>query len=43
VPDLADELVETIMALVASGRITEARIDESIERLDVLAFGAAIE
>ena len=26
-----------------SGRITEARIDESIDRLDVLAFGAAIE
>ncbi|MEX1170844.1 MAG: glycoside hydrolase family 3 N-terminal domain-containing protein [Chloroflexota bacterium] len=43
VPDLAEELVETIMALLASGRITEGRIDESIERLDVLAFGAAIE
>ncbi len=43
VPDLAQELVETIEGLVASGRITEARIDESIERLDVLVFGAAIE
>jgi beta-N-acetylhexosaminidase len=43
VPDLAEELVETILALVASGRITEGRIDESIDRLDVLVFGAAIE
>jgi len=43
VPDLAIELVETIAGLVASGRITEARIDESVERLDVLAFGSAIE
>jgi beta-N-acetylhexosaminidase len=43
VPDLAAELVETIVRLVASGRITASRIDESIERLDVLAFGTAIE
>lgn len=43
VPDLAQELVETIAGLVASGRISEGRIDESIERLDVLVFGAAIE
>ena len=43
VPDLAMEVVETIAGLVASGRVTEARIDESIERLDVLAFGSAIE
>lgn len=43
VPDLATELVETIAALVESGRISERRIDESIERLDVLVFGAAIE
>ena len=43
VPDLASELVETIVALVDSGRISERRIDESIDRLDVLAFGAAIE
>ena len=43
VPDLAEQLVETIVALVESGRISEGRIDESIERLDVLAFGAAIE
>jgi len=43
VPDLAEQLVETIVALVESGRISEGRIDESIERLDVLVFGAAIE
>jgi beta-N-acetylhexosaminidase len=43
VPDLAAELVETILGLVASGRITETRIDQSIERLDVLAVGSAIE
>ena len=43
VPDLAAELVETIVSLVDSGRISERRIDESIDRLDVLAFGAAIE
>jgi len=43
VPDLAAELVETILALVGSGRISEARIDQSIERIDVLAVGSAIE
>jgi beta-N-acetylhexosaminidase len=43
VPTLATDLVDTIEGLVASGRISETRIDESIERLDVLAFGAAIE
>lgn len=43
VPELAAELVETIVSLVDSGRISERRIDESIDRLDVLAFGAAIE
>ena len=43
VPDLASELVETIVGLVGSGRISERRIDESIDRLDVLAFGTAIE
>jgi beta-N-acetylhexosaminidase len=42
-PDLATDLVETIVALVGSGRISESRIDQSIERLDVLAFGSAIE
>jgi beta-N-acetylhexosaminidase len=43
VPDLAAELVETIFALVVAGRIDEARIDQSMERLDVLAFGSVIE
>jgi beta-N-acetylhexosaminidase len=36
VPDLATGLVDTIEGLVASGRITEARIDASIGRLDAL-------
>ena len=43
VADLAAELVDTIAALVASGRISEGRIDQSIERLDLLAIGSAIE
>jgi beta-N-acetylhexosaminidase len=43
VPNLAIDLIDAIEALVSSGRITETRIDESIERLDVLAFGTAIE
>jgi beta-N-acetylhexosaminidase len=43
VPDLAAELVESVLDLVISGRITEARLDQSIERLDVLSFGTAIE
>ena len=43
VPDLAEQLVDTIVELVASGRISEARIDESIDRIDVLAVGSAIE
>jgi beta-N-acetylhexosaminidase len=42
-PDLAGELVETILELVTAGRISEARIDRSIERIDVLAVGTAIE
>jgi beta-N-acetylhexosaminidase len=43
VPDLAAQLVETILGLVTSGRIPELRIDQSIERIDVLAVGTAIE
>ena len=43
VADLATELVETIVDLIASGRISETRIDQSMERLDVLAIGSAIE
>ena len=37
VPDLAARLIDTIAGLVASGRITEARIDASVARLDRLA------
>jgi beta-N-acetylhexosaminidase len=37
VPDLARQLVDTVVGLVGSGRITEARIDASIARLDALA------
>jgi beta-N-acetylhexosaminidase len=36
-PDLATRLIDTVMALVASGRISETRIDVSIARLDLLA------
>jgi beta-N-acetylhexosaminidase len=36
VPDLAARLVDTIEGLVTSGRISEARIDTSIARLDRL-------
>lgn len=36
VPDLAAQLVDTIAELVASGRISQARIDESIDRIDLL-------
>jgi beta-N-acetylhexosaminidase len=43
VPDLAAQLVETLVDLVASGRITEQRIDESLDRIEILAAGAAIE
>jgi beta-N-acetylhexosaminidase len=43
VPDLAAQLVETIAELVFSGRISEARIDESVERVEMLAVGSAIE
>jgi beta-N-acetylhexosaminidase len=43
VPDLAAQLVDTIVELVTSGRISETRIDESIERVDVLVVGSAIE
>jgi beta-N-acetylhexosaminidase len=43
VPDLAVELIETIVDLVISGRISEARIDQSVERVERLAVGSAIE
>lgn len=43
VPDLAEQLVDTIEKLVASGRISEPRIAESIRRIDRLIAGRAIE
>ncbi len=43
VPDLAERLVDTIVKLVASGRISEARIAESVDRIDALTVGSAIE
>jgi beta-N-acetylhexosaminidase len=36
VPDLASQLIDTIVGLVASGRVTETRIDASLARLDRL-------
>jgi hypothetical protein len=43
VADLATEVIDSIVAHVASGRIDEARIDESIERLDRLTVGGVVE
>jgi beta-N-acetylhexosaminidase len=43
VPNLAAEVIDAIVGHIESGRISEARIDASIERLDLLAFGSAIE
>ncbi len=43
VADLASELIEIIVGHVGSGRIAETRLDASIERLDLLAVGRAVE
>ncbi|MBI3749268.1 MAG: glycoside hydrolase family 3 [Chloroflexi bacterium] len=43
VPDLAALVIEAIAGHVESGRIAEARLDQSIERLDRLAVGIALE
>jgi beta-N-acetylhexosaminidase len=43
VPDLARQLVDTIVELVESGRISQTRIDESLDRIDALAFGSPVE
>lgn len=43
VADLADRVIESIVGHVTSGRIAETRIDTSIERLDRLVVGAAVE
>jgi beta-N-acetylhexosaminidase len=37
VPDLAARLIDTIAGFVASGRISEARIDQSVARLEAIA------
>lgn len=39
VPDLASRVIDAVVAHIDSGRLTEARIDESIARLDLLAAG----
>ncbi|MEO8570404.1 MAG: glycoside hydrolase family 3 N-terminal domain-containing protein [Chloroflexota bacterium] len=39
VPDLAEHVIDTIVGFVASGRVSESRIDQSIARLDILAAG----
>lgn len=43
VADLAPNLIELIAQLVESGRIAESRIDEAIDRLDLLSLGSVIE
>jgi beta-N-acetylhexosaminidase len=43
VPDLAEQLVDEIEALIRSGRIGEDRIAESIRRIDAFTVGTAIE
>ena len=43
VPELAARLLDEIGGLVASGRIAEARLDESVARLDSLAAGGVVE
>jgi beta-N-acetylhexosaminidase len=43
VPDLATEVIDSIVAHVMSGRIAETRLDASIDRLDRLALGNVIE
>lgn len=43
VADLAAVVIESIVGHVVSGRISEDRIDASIERLDLLAVGRAVE
>jgi beta-N-acetylhexosaminidase len=39
VPDLAARVIDTVVAHIASGRLTEARVDQSIARLDLLTAG----
>jgi beta-N-acetylhexosaminidase len=39
VPDLAARVIDTVVAHIASGRLTEARVDQSLARLDLLTAG----
>jgi beta-N-acetylhexosaminidase len=43
VADLAPTLIETVARLVESGRMPESRLDDAIDRLDLLSLGSAIE
>jgi Beta-glucosidase-related glycosidases len=43
VPDLVAQLLDDIVGLVESGRISEARLDQSVARLEILAAGRAVE
>jgi beta-N-acetylhexosaminidase len=43
VADLANEVVDSIVGHVTSGRIAETRLDASVDRLDRLALGNVIE
>jgi beta-N-acetylhexosaminidase len=43
VRDLAPTLIETVARLVESGRIPESRLDDAVDRLDLLSLGSAIE
>jgi beta-N-acetylhexosaminidase len=42
-PDLVGHLLDEAGGLVASGRIAESRLDESVARLELLAAGQVIE
>ena len=41
--ELIDGLIDSVVRHVASGRISEARVDQSAARLDILAAGRAVE
>lgn len=43
VADLGPTLIDTVVRLVESGRIPESRIDEAIDRIDLLSLGSVIE
>jgi beta-N-acetylhexosaminidase len=43
VPEIAGQVIDTIVKLVDSGRIGETRIAESVKRIDALVVGTVIE